>query len=355
MKPLRVLVVEDSMTVRKRLCEILNADSTMILVGEAQNGKEAIELCMELRPDVISIDMMMPVLSGLAAVEYIMAYCPTPILVVSSSFNRGEVFKTYEALAAGAVELMEKPTAEDMEGEWERHYIANLKLVSRVKVVTHLRAKIGLPHVGLPYDIATEYPIPNFLQPLQARKKNPVSIVAIGASTGGPAALVKVLRELPEDFSLPIVIVIHIGEPFGKSFADWLDSQTVHQVRVGEEGQLLNKPGVFVAPANRHMIVRDRRIHIIDGPERHSCRPSVDILFESVAADYGPQVAACLLTGMGQDGARGLLAIHNVGGITIAQDEASCVVYGMPREAALLGAAERILPLPEIGLALAEL
>jgi two-component system chemotaxis response regulator CheB len=349
MKQLRVLVVEDSLTVRKRLCEILNSDPDILLVGEAENGKEAIELCLALHPDVISLDMMMPVMSGLAATEYIMAYCPTPILVVSSSFNRGEIFKTYEALAAGALELMEKPVDDDIDGEWERRYLAMLKLVSRVKVVTHLRARIGLAH-----EVAIA---PASIKPLQLQ--NSIKLIAIGASTGGPAALVKVLRGLPEDFSLPILIVIHIGKSFGKSFADWLDSQTPHTVHLGVEGQLLTNlgktPGVFIAPANRHMTVRDHRIHITDDPERHSCRPSVDVLFESVASDYGANAAGCLLTGMGQDGARGLLALQQAGGITIAQDEASCVVYGMPREAALLGAAGRVLPLSEIGLALAAL
>jgi two-component system chemotaxis response regulator CheB len=333
------------MTVRKRLCEILSTDPDIILVGEAENGKDAIELCMAVRPDVISLDMMMPVMSGLAAAEYIMAYCPTPILVVSSSFNRGEVFKTYEALAAGAVELMEKPAADDMEGDWERRYLSMLRLVSRVKVVTHLRAKMGITH-----EVAKT---PASIQPLSISSS--IKLVAIGASTGGPAALVNVLRGLPEDFSLPVLIVIHIGEPFGKSFADWLDTQTPHTVRIACEGQLLNKPGVFVAPANRHMLVRNHRISLSDGPERHSCRPSVDVLFESVAMEYGANAVGCLLTGMGQDGAHGLLALYQAGGITIAQDEASCVVYGMPREAALMGAAGRVLPLSEIGLALAAL
>src|SRR6266404_5231159 len=143
MNKLRVLVVDDSLTVRKRLCEVLGAEREFDVVGEAEDGKKAIELCQELRPDVITLDMMMPVMSGLAATEYIMAYCPTPILVVSSSFNRGELFKTYDALTAGAVEVMEKPLADDIEGTWERRFIAMVKLVARVKVVTHLRGRLS--------------------------------------------------------------------------------------------------------------------------------------------------------------------------------------------------------------------
>jgi two-component system chemotaxis response regulator CheB len=175
------------------------------------------------------------------------------------------------------------------------------------------------------------------------------SVLALGASTGGPASIVEILRALPGNFPLPIVLVIHIGEPFGATFADWLDGQTPHTVRMGVDGTPLGKTGVYMAPPNKHMEVRNRRLVLHSGPERHSCRPSVDVLFESVAADYGASALAVLMTGMGGDGARGMLAIRKAGGTTIAQDEASCVVYGMPREAVLLGAAQRILPLNEIG------
>jgi two-component system chemotaxis response regulator CheB len=345
MKRLRVLVVEDSLTVRKRLCEVLGSESGIEVVGEAEDGKQAIELCLSLRPDVISLDMILPVMSGLAATEYIMAYCPTPILVVSSSINRGELFKTYEALAAGAVELMEKPRPDDVEGDWEQRYVAMLKLVARVKVVTHLRGRFGASRESREGLIAAE--------PHRALRS--CQVVALGASTGGPGAIVEVLRGLPANFSLPLLIVIHINEPFDTTFADWLDAQTEHDVCLASEGQLLTKSGVYMAPSGHHLIVRGHRLHLTDGPQRHSCRPSVDVLFESIAVEYGAAATACLLTGMGQDGARGLLAIREAGGLTIAQDEASSVVYGMPREAALLGAAQRVLPLSEIAPALAAL
>jgi two-component system chemotaxis response regulator CheB len=344
MSRLRVLVVEDSLTVRKRLCEVLSGDPDIEVVGEAEDGKQAIELCLALRPDVITLDMMLPVMSGLAATEYLMAYCPTPILVVSSSINRGELFKTYEALAAGAVEVMEKPKADEIEGEWERRFLGMVKLVARVKVLTHVRGRFGARN-----DIPT---VPSTLPP---RGRQNCQIVALGASTGGPAAIVEILRALPADFSLPVLLVIHIGEPFGAAFAEWLDGQTHHSVRIATDGAALGKPGVYMAKPDRHLVVRNHRLYLTDGPERHSCRPSVDVLFDSVAIEYGASAAACLLTGMGQDGARGLLAIRQAGGTTIAQDEASSVVYGMPREAAILGAAQRVLPLDEIGAALAAL
>jgi two-component system chemotaxis response regulator CheB len=343
MKRIRVLVVEDSLTVRKRLCEVLSGDPGFEVVGEAEDGKTGIELCMALRPDVITLDMMLPVMSGLAATEYLMAYCPTPILIVSSSTNRGELFKTYEALSAGAVEVMEKPRANEPEGEWERQFLSMVRVVSRVKVLTHVRGRFGSPLNAPPLLPAT----PACISP----KSNGVrrAILALGASTGGPGAIVEILRTLPGNFPLPIVLVIHIGEPFGSTFADWLDGQTQHTVRMASDGILLGKSGVYMAPPNRHLEVRNRRLMLSDGPERHSCRPSVDVLFESVAVDYGSSAIAVLLTGMGHDGARGLLAIRKAGGMTVAQDEASCVVYGMPREAVLLGAAQRVLPLNEIG------
>ncbi|HEX7645282.1 MAG TPA: chemotaxis-specific protein-glutamate methyltransferase CheB [Burkholderiaceae bacterium] len=352
MSRLRVLVVEDSLTVRRRLCEVLEAEPDLEVVGEAEDGQRAIELCLALKPDVITLDMMLPVMSGLAATEYLMAYCPTPILVVSSSVNRGELFKTYEALAAGAVEVMEKPRPNEPEGEWERQFVSMVKIVARVKVVTHLRGRRA-PHpaqVGNGHALAAQEAA---AKPHDLR--GPCRLIAIGTSTGGPGALVEVLRALPPNFRIPILFVIHISEPFGSTFADWLDSQTEHRVHIAYDGEDVPRNGVVMAPPNRHLIVRDRKLLLSDGPERHSCRPSVDVLFDSVAREYGATAAAAILTGMGQDGARGLLAVREAGGLTVAQDEASSVVYGMPREAAQIGAAQKVLPLSEIGAALASL
>lgn len=343
MKPLRVLVVEDSLTVRKHLCEILARDSGIEVVGEAADGRAGIELCQQLRPDVITLDMMLPVMSGLAATEFIMAYCPTPILVVSASINRGELFKTYEALSAGAVEVMDKARADNDDAAWEREFIATVKLVARVKVVTHVRGRQN-GRSGLAQPL-----------PLPGPRDNPARVLALGASTGGPGALVEVLRALPAGFPLPILIVLHIAEPFGTAFADWLDGQTPHRVRVAQHGAPLPASGVTMAAPGSHLTVAGRRLTLDRGAERFSCRPSIDVLFESVAREYGSGALAVLLTGMGQDGARGLLAIRSAGGTTLAQDEASSVVYGMPREAAMLGAAQHILALSDIGPAIVAL
>jgi two-component system chemotaxis response regulator CheB len=341
MPRLRTLIVEDSPTVRERLRAILLSDPDFEVVGVADDGKSAIELCREHRPDVITMDMMLPVMTGLAATEYIMAHMPTPILVVSASFNRGEVFRTYEALAAGAVDVLEKPRGDEPEGAWEARFLSTLKLVARIKVITHPRARLRPPDPQIAPARRTEPPSHGRM----------LRVAGIGASTGGPGAIVEVIRSLPEDFTLPVLLVLHIDGRFGGAFAEWLDGQTPRPASFARDGESVAAAAgrVVLAPPDQHLVVREGRLYLNRDPERFSCRPSVDVLFESIAREYGGSAAACLLTGMGRDGARGLLAIREAGGATIAQDEATSVVYGMPREAALIGAATRILPVGEIG------
>jgi two-component system, chemotaxis family, protein-glutamate methylesterase/glutaminase len=348
--PIRVLVVEDSLTVRRRLCDVLSADPGVQVVGEAEDGKQGIERCMALRPDAMAMDMMMPVMSGLGATEYIMAHCPTPILIVSSSTNRGELFKTYEALAAGAVDVLEKPRGDEAAGAWEARFIAAIKMVARIRVVTHPRATLAALGHGRP-DMRTP------ASSMQAIRGGRYELVVIGASTGGPGAILEILRALQLPLPVPILFVLHIGEPFAAAFAEWLDGQTGIRVAYARDGERLSdKTGmVTMAPPDSHLVVRDGRLRLTQDPPRHSCRPSVDVIFESVAREYGPVAIGCLLTGMGRDGAAGLLEMRNRGGLTIAQDEASSVVYGMPREAIRLGAVERELSLAQIGKTLSAL
>ncbi len=350
MKKTRVLVVEDSLTVRQYLCDVLRTDPSLEVIADVSDGKEAIELCQRLRPDVISMDMILPLISGLGATEYIMAHCPTPILIVSASINRGELFKTYEALAAGAVDVLEKSLAE-MNPEWERRFIAAVKLVARIKVVTHPRGRLGA--------LGQVRPTPpgSAIHVSPARSQHRHEIIVIGASTGGPGAILAVLRALPSPMPLPVVFVLHIGEPFGASFAEWLDGQTGTRVAYARDmAPIAASIGqITMAPPDHHLTVQGGRFHLSHAAPRHSCRPSIDVLFESVAAEYGARAIACLLTGMGRDGAAGLLEIRRSGGFTIAQDEQTSIVYGMPREAMALGAAERKLALNEIGPVIATL
>jgi two-component system, chemotaxis family, protein-glutamate methylesterase/glutaminase len=343
---IRVLVAEDSLTVRKRLVEAVEGDPELELVGEVEDGRSAVELCQRRRPDVVSLDMMLPVMTGLAAAEYIMAYCPTPILIVSASTNRGELFRTYEALAAGAVDVLEKPRGDGTDDAWDQVFTARLKLISRIKVITHPRVRLGVARRALGSDA-----------PRSARSGR-CRAVAIGASTGGPAALVRILSALPATFPAPILLVIHIAAPFDLALAEWLDESSQLRVAIPRDGDALPPRGearVLMAPPDRHLVLERGKVRLSRAPERHCCRPSVDVLFESVARELGSDAAACLLTGMGRDGAEGLLALRRAGGATLAQDEGTCVVYGMPREAILLGAAERVLPLDAIAPALVAL
>ena len=348
MAKIRVLVVDDSLTIRKRFVEILSNDPQFEVVGEAEDGRTAIALCDRLRPDVMALDMMLPIMTGLAVTEYVMAHFPTPILIVSASTNRGELFRTYEALAAGALEVLEKPSGREVGGEWERKFLSTLKLISRIKVITHPRAKLSAP----PSLIAVSR------DPSSSGNRDRFAAVAVGASTGGPAALRDVLKALPADFSLPVLVVLHFAVGFATAFAEWLDGLSPIRVTCARDGEPLPPVGqgrVIVAPADAHLVLRGGFLQLTRAPERHFCRPSVDVLFESIAGELGHRAIACLLTGMGKDGAAGLLAVRNAGGTCLAQDETTSVVYGMPREAALLGAPHRVLPLPEIGPAIVRL
>jgi two-component system chemotaxis response regulator CheB len=337
MTKIRVLVVDDSLTVRKRIVEVLAADPALEVVAEAENGKRAVELCQALRPDVITLDMMMPIMTGVAVTEYVMAFCPTPILIVSASTNRGELFKTYEALAAGALDVLEKPTAQDEDGQWEKKLVSTVKLISRIKVITHPRARLMQSQLSRTESAESA-----------GGANAEYDVVAMGASTGGPGAVLSILSGLPASFPIPILLVIHLAEAFSMALAEWLDGQSPLRVRYARDGEAIPTSGVVMAPAGKHLVVSHGQLRLTHEAERHSCRPSVDVLFESVTREFGGRSIHCLLTGMGRDGATGMLSARRAGAMTIAQNESSSVVFGMPGEAVRLGGAERVLPIEEI-------
>jgi two-component system chemotaxis response regulator CheB len=347
---IRVLIVEDSPTMLHHLRASLALDRELTVVGEAADGAQAVELCGVLRPDVVTMDMMLPTMSGLAATEHIMADFPTPILVVSSA-DRRELFSTYNALAAGAVDVLEKPRGDHTDERWPDRLCAAVRLVSRIRVITHPRARTDARR-----RVATPEPAPAS-RPAEVGTGR--RVVCVGASTGGPGALTKLLLTLPPGFRPPVLCVQHIAasEPFAVAFSDWLAGQTGRRVSYARDGVRLEELSgqVVLAPPDRHLLVRDGALALTAGPPRHSCRPSVDVLFESVADDIGAASVGCLLTGMGRDGAAGLLRLRRAGAVTFAQDEASCVVYGMPKEAATIGAAAHVLSPERIAARLSEL
>jgi two-component system chemotaxis response regulator CheB len=341
MAKIRVLVVEDSPTVGHHLCEVLAEDPDLDVTGVARDGRAAIAMTASGRPDVVTMDMMLPVVNGLAAIEHIMAHCPTPILVVSSSDNRADLFSTYDALAAGAVDVLEKYQGRTSAADWAHQFRRTVKLVARIPVITHPRARLA---------IRERQPTPA-MPPDDPR----CQVIGLGASTGGPAAVVEVLRALPADYPVPILLVQHISAPFATAYVDWLADQIGRPAAHARDGDTVAAAGgrVVVAPPDLHLVVRDGRLRLTAQPERNSCRPSIDYLFEALAREHGAGATACLLTGMGRDGATGLLAVRRAGGMTIAQDEATCAVYGMPREAVLLQAAAHVLGPAAIGQRLA--
>jgi two-component system chemotaxis response regulator CheB len=335
---IRVLVADDSATIRARFAAALATAPDIVVVGEAADGEEAVARCAVLAPDVVILDILMPRLDGVRATQEIMARFPRPILVVSASDSRRDALSSMQALAAGAVDAIEKPHQDEPDDAFDARLVRAVRLVRKIPVVTRRRV------AARPTSSAVHE------APAAAIRRE---VVAIGGSTGGPAAVVDLLRALPTGFPLPILLVLHIGPAFGFAFAEWLNGTSKIPV-VEAADALILKPGhVHVCPPDRHLIVREDMLFLTREPPRHSCRPSVDVLFESVAESYGDRAIGCLLTGIGRDGAEGLRQLRSRGALTMAQDEASCAVFGMPREAILRGAAGHVLSPPDMAALLA--
>jgi two-component system, chemotaxis family, protein-glutamate methylesterase/glutaminase len=338
---IRVLVVEDSATDRELLVATLRSDPEFAIVGQAENGARAVELARELRPDLITMDILMPVLDGLEATKEIMVQAPTPILVVSSTVRDRGVELSLDAIRAGALMCVEKPLPPGSP-DYERRrsqFLGLAKAMAQVKVVRRwaTRGRSGAAAI-------------------ERQPARPVRLVAIAGSTGGPAALQRILMDLPGDFPLPVVVVQHIAAGFVLGLAEWLRSSCGLRVKVAEEGEGLAPRTVYLASDDRHLgVTRARTIRMSDIGPINGFRPSATHLFETAAEAYGSSVAAVVLTGMGNDGVEGLRAVKRAGGQVIAQDEATSVIYGMPREAVAAGVVDAELPITEIGPRLAML
>ena len=333
---IRVLIVDDSTTVRYVLQTILESDPEIKVVGFAGNGQDAVRRAGELRPDVITMDVQMPGIDGIEATRLIMEQSPTPIVVISAHNSDPALTISFNALQAGAVQVIDKPVnALTPDAANERaSLIATIKLMSEVRVV---RRRFGAARSTPPAPI----------EPPATRRA--AELVAIGASTGGPAALNTILSTLPADFPAPILIVQHITAGFTSGLVTWLGRGCALPVCTAQADERVRPGVIYVAPDDRHLTVgATGRLCLDAGELVNHVRPAVNVLFDSVARVFGPAAVGVLLTGMGEDGARGLRAIRQRGGVTIAQDEATSVVYGMPKAAAEMEACSTILPLDQI-------
>jgi two-component system, chemotaxis family, protein-glutamate methylesterase/glutaminase len=343
--PIRVLLVDDSPLALMILQRMLAASPEIQVVGTAGNGREALALIPQLQPAVICTDLHMPVMDGLELTREVMLRFPRPILVLSVSVQQDDTRNIFRLLEAGAVDVCAKPRSGLLtdDGHGMQELIGKIKILSGVVVFRkHRRASLPPASPGQAQ--------PAVIGPAVVR------MVAIGASTGGPQALQTILTELPPDFPVPILCVQHISDGFLQGLVNWLAAQCRLKVKIAQPGELA-LPGTIYFPQERtHLEIDDNgRLMSSLAPPLEGHRPSVTFTFQSMARSYGSAAVGILLTGMGRDGAEGMRAIAQVAGITIAQDEESCTVFGMPKQAIDLGAAQYILPAHDIARALTHL
>ena len=339
---IKVLLVEDSPVAMTMLKRILNSSGEVVIVGTANNGLEALELIPKAHPDVICTDLHMPKMNGLELTSEVMARYPTPILVISVSVLEKDTHHVFNLLQAGAVDIFPKPDS----GQLKDYELLKDKLINKIKVLSGVTVFTKLRQYNTSPTVPK--PIPTF-----TASTSPIKIVAIGTSTGGPNALLDIFKQLPANFPVPIVCVQHISEGFLQGLIDWLDSNCRIKVKIAQPGEY-PQPGTVYFPPDQHHLELDSNGCCLcsQSPPVDGHRPSVNVTFKSVARVYGREALAILLTGMGQDGATGLQAIALTGGKTIAQDEGRCVVFGMPKAAIDLGAAQKVLSLAAISLEL---
>lgn len=338
----RVVIADDSLVAREMLSTILTSDPAIEVVGVAKNGTEAVDLVGRLHPDLVTMDIHMPEMDGLEAIEKIMAFNPTPILVVSSSVHGEGIGLAFDALDLGALEVIKKPEPRDW-ADLEHigsEVLRKVKILSRVKVITHIRGRRERRE--------------RFTPEVHAGVRD-CALVAIGSSTGGPSALLTIFEQLPEDFPVPIVVAQHIADGFVPGLVSWLNTGSKIKIIAAEAGMIPEPGAAYISPTGVNIALEGKAIVLREPGPEHLYIPSADTLFDSVAHAYGKRCIGVILTGMGADGARGLKQLHSRGAITIAQDEETCTVYGMPKAAVELGAADRVLPIQGIGPALVEL
>lgn len=330
-KPISVLVVDDSVVMRQIITDILERDPGIKVVGTAKNGKEALAKVRELNPDVVSMDIEMPVMDGITSLQHIMQESPRPVVMLSAAGKR-QAELTMKSLEHGAVDFIPKTGASlsiDLDKEQE---------VIREKIRTAATIKVKQPGRVME-------------RPIVCNEVNSTSgdwIVMIGASTGGPKALPEVMNRLPSNLPAGVCIVQHMPEGFTKSFAERLNWNAQIEVKEAEEGDEIMPGLALLAPGNKHMEIIENKVHLNADPKIHFVRPAVDVMMKSGATFYGPRCVGVVLTGMGYDGAEGMRAIKTAGGKTIVQDETTSVVYGMPKACVELNVVDKVAPLDSV-------
>lgn len=350
--PIKLLIVDDSPFIRKAITKMIQSETEIVVVGEACNGREAIEKVNELKPDVMTLDIEMPIMNGIEALKIIMKNFPLPVIMVSSLTEDGAKI-TLEALKIGAIDYLPKDSANSSLS------IMNKKqeIITKIKTAYHARRRLiryKESDVNLG-NVAVYHPS---REPMN-KKANRYSMVVIGTSTGGPPALEKVIVPLPASFPLPIVIVQHMPPVFTRSLADRLNTLSQIQVKEAEEGESLRPGQAYIAPGDFHLLIKKNRdgffLRTSKEPSQLINRPSVDVLFESAAEYFSEDLLAIIMTGMGHDGLNGIRMIRKKSGTVIAQNEETCVVFGMPGSVVKENLADYIVPLQEIAPRIMEL
>jgi two-component system chemotaxis response regulator CheB len=338
-EPIRVLIVDDVKSARDLLEEILTTDPRFQVVGAVGDGLEAVATALKMRPDLVTMDIRLPGIDGFQAVERILAVFPVPIVMITASMGKQEE-KLFRAITAGALDVLDK----------QELYLWRTRPEIRNSFLRRLRTLASTRVKRVPGFIPTECePILTFRRPQRRPAESPL-VVAIAASTGGPTALVKVLRGISPQVSAAFLVVQHMSRGFLEGLVRWLDNEVELEVKKAQEGDSLEAGVVLVAPGDQHMMVTEvDTVRLNRSLPINGHRPSAEVLFDSVASNYGKRGTGVILTGMGSDGAEGLKSLRLCGGHTIAQDEQTSIIFGMPRAAIELDAAEIVLPLDEIG------
>jgi len=326
---MKIAIVNDMLFAVEALRRVLTKSADIEVIWVANNGAQAVEQCQSNKPDLILMDLIMPVMDGVEATKQIMQQTPCPILVVTSSIDHN-ADKVFRAMGAGALDAVNTPV---MESE-NTNDIQNI-ILEKIKNIALLMQPINTVSFSK--------------KPKQNIDNKSINLVVIGASSGGPQALENVLGKLPRSFPVPIVIVQHVDQAFAPELVSWLDSITELNVKLASENEKLKKGNVYIAARSDHLILNENLLlNYIEGPDEVAFRPSVDVFFDSVTQNWPGKTIGVLLTGMGADGAKGLLQLRKRGDFTITQDKQSSAVYGMPKAAAKLDAAEEILALDDI-------